>query len=177
MARHRHRRRFRRGHPFLVAVPAFGEVDGDVAAAVAGHAGGDADQLGADGRAAGPGVKRSRQRAGARVRSAVMAARASQAALEALKAKSAEVRSWRIHRRSTWTLDGLAEAMNPIVRGWINYWGRYHRHQQYPLLNRINVYLVRWARKKYKRLRSLKRVRAWWLAVTSRDPGCSRTGR
>jgi len=89
---------------------------------------------------------------------------------EALKAKSSEVRSWRIHRRSTWTLDGLAEAMNPIVRGWINYWGRYHRHQLYPLLNRINAYLVRWARKKYKRLRSLNRARAWWRAVTSRDP-------
>jgi RNA-directed DNA polymerase len=65
---------------------------------------------------------------------------------EALKAKSAEVRSWRIHRRSTWTLDGLAAAINPIVRGWINYWGRYHRHQMYPLLNRINAYLVKWAR-------------------------------
>jgi len=89
---------------------------------------------------------------------------------EALKAKSAEVRSWRIHRRSTWTLDGLAAAINPIVRGWINYWGRYHRHQMYPLLNRINAYLVKWARKKYKRLRSLKRVKAWWLAVTKRDP-------
>jgi len=60
--------------------------------------------------------------------------------------------------------------MNPIVRGWINYWGRYHRHQLYPLLNRINAYLVRWARKKYKRLRSLNRASAWWRAVTSRDP-------
>jgi RNA-directed DNA polymerase len=56
------------------------------------------------------------------------------------------------------------------VRGWINYWGRYHRHQMYPLLNRINAYLVKWARKKYKRLRSLKRAKAWWLAVTERDP-------
>jgi RNA-directed DNA polymerase len=89
---------------------------------------------------------------------------------EALKAKSAEVRTWRIHRRSTSTLDDLAAAINPIVRGWINYWSRYHRHELYPLLNRINAYLVKWARKKYKRLRSLKRAKAWWLAVTTRDP-------
>jgi hypothetical protein len=40
-------------HPFVLAVPARGQVHGDVAAAVAGDAGGDADQLATDGRAAG----------------------------------------------------------------------------------------------------------------------------
>jgi len=44
---------FEQGHPFGLAVPAFGQVHGDVAAAVAGDAGGDGDQLAADGRAAG----------------------------------------------------------------------------------------------------------------------------
>ena len=43
-------------------MPAFGQVQGEVAAAVAGDAGGDADELAADGRAAGFRVKRPRQR-------------------------------------------------------------------------------------------------------------------
>jgi hypothetical protein len=30
--------------------------------------------------------------------------------------------------------------------------------------------LVRWARKKYKRLKTFKRARAWWKAVTQREP-------
>jgi RNA-directed DNA polymerase len=90
---------------------------------------------------------------------------------DALKAKSAEVRSWRIHLRTTWTLDDLAETMNPIVRGWMTYWGRYRRSEMYPLLRRINAYLVRWARRKYRRLRTFKRAIAWWLAVTRRDRG------
>src|SRR6185437_26573 len=41
------------GLPFVVAVPAFGKVEGDVAAAVPGGAGGDVDQVTADGGAAG----------------------------------------------------------------------------------------------------------------------------
>jgi len=39
-----------------------------------------------------------------------------------------------------------------------------------PLLRRINTYLMRWARKKYKRLRGFERLKAWWIKVTQRDP-------
>ncbi len=47
---------FEQVHPLVPAVPAFGQVQGKVAAAVAGGAGGDADQVGAQGGAAGFGV-------------------------------------------------------------------------------------------------------------------------
>ncbi|WP_283234670.1 group II intron maturase-specific domain-containing protein, partial [Candidatus Protofrankia californiensis] len=90
---------------------------------------------------------------------------------DALTAKSAEIRSWRIHRRTGSTLDDLAHTINPIVRGWMNYWGRFNRHELYPLLRRINAYLMRWAQKKYKRLRGYRRVKAWWDAVVQRDRG------
>ena len=89
---------------------------------------------------------------------------------DALKAKSQEVRRWRIHLRTTWTLDSLAKAMNPVVRGWMNYYGRFYRHEMYPLLRRINAYLVRWAQRKYERLRAFTRVKAWWRQVVKRDP-------
>ncbi len=44
------------GHPFVFAVPAFGQAQGDVSSAVPGGAGGDIDQIAADGGAAGSGV-------------------------------------------------------------------------------------------------------------------------
>jgi RNA-directed DNA polymerase len=50
-------------------------------------------------------------------------------------------------------LADLAQAINPIVRGWINYYGRFYRSKLISLLRRIDEYLVRWATKKYKRLR------------------------
>ena len=46
---------------------------------------------------------------------------------EALKAKSARLREMRIHRRTDLSLDDLARWLNPIVSGWINYYGRYNR--------------------------------------------------
>ena len=46
---------------------------------------------------------------------------------EALKAKGAELRAMRIHRRTDLSLDDLARWLNPIVAGWINYYGRFYR--------------------------------------------------
>jgi len=62
---------------------------------------------------------------------------------EALKAKSHKVRGWRIHRRTTTSLNELAQAINPIVAGWINYYGLFGRIQMYPLLSRVYTYLMR----------------------------------
>ncbi|MGH3398195.1 MAG: group II intron maturase-specific domain-containing protein [Streptosporangiaceae bacterium] len=42
---------------------------------------------------------------------------------EALRAKSQVVRGWRIHMRAGTSLNDLAKAINPIVEGWINYYG------------------------------------------------------
>jgi len=58
---------------------------------------------------------------------------------EALKAMGQRVRRWRIHLHVSSDLADLARWMNPIVRGWIQYYGRYYRTALYPLLKRINT--------------------------------------
>jgi RNA-directed DNA polymerase len=90
---------------------------------------------------------------------------------EALKVMGQQAREWRIHRRTRLELGELADWLNPIVSGWMTYYGRFYRSQLYPLLRRINTYLMRWARKKYKRLRSYRRLRAWWTGLVQRAPG------
>lgn len=87
----------------------------------------------------------------------------------AVKRIGRQVRSWRLHLRTTLTLDDLARAINPVVRGWMNYYGRFYRSELYPLLQRINAYLLRWAGKKYRRLRAFKRAYDWWWALIGRD--------
>lgn len=83
---------------------------------------------------------------------------------------SRQVRSWRLHLWNGRSLDELADWLNPVVRGWMNYYGRYHRSGLVPLLQRINTYLMRWAMRKFKRLRSYKRFKAWWFGIIDRDP-------
>jgi RNA-directed DNA polymerase len=90
---------------------------------------------------------------------------------EALKAKGQMVRGWRIHMRTGTSLDELAKAINPIVAGWINYYGLFGRKKLDQLLRRVNTYLMRWARRKYKRLRSFKRFHRWWTGLIDREPG------
>ena len=80
------------------------------------------------------------------------------------------LRRWRLHLWITRSLDELADQINPVVRGWMNYYGRFYRSAFLPLLQRINTYLMRWAGRKYKRLRTRKRFKAWWLGITDRDP-------
>jgi RNA-directed DNA polymerase len=77
---------------------------------------------------------------------------------DALKKVSGAVRRWRLHRKTGHSLADLASWINPIVRGWMQYYGAYYRSALYPLLQRINAYLVRWLRKKFKRLRALKKA-------------------
>jgi RNA-directed DNA polymerase len=90
---------------------------------------------------------------------------------EALKAKGARLRELRIHRRTDLSLDGLARWLNPIIAGWIRYYGRFYRTALDPLLKRVNTYLRRWAGRKYKRLRTHKRFSRWWTGLLAREPG------
>jgi hypothetical protein len=89
---------------------------------------------------------------------------------DALKAKGSIIRRWRLHLRTTSDLAELAKWMNPIIRGWMNYYGKYYRSEMFVLLRRINTYLVRWARRKFKRLRAFKRAKLWWNGLIKREP-------
>ena len=80
------------------------------------------------------------------------------------------VRQWRIHRRTDLNFADLARMINPIVRGWMNYYGAFYPSALSTLLARINTYLVRWVRKKYKRLRSIRKAQARWEYVTTTYP-------
>jgi len=88
------------------------------------------------------------------------------------KAIRHEIRTWRINMRSDKTLEDLARMFNVIVQGWINFYGRFYKAQMYPTLRHINEYLVRWARRKYKRLKHHDRhARQFLAAVARREPG------
>jgi len=89
---------------------------------------------------------------------------------KALKAKGERLREMRIHRCTDLTLDDLARWLNPIVGGWMSYYGRYYRSALLPLLRRVSYYLRRWAGKKYRRLGSEQRFVAWWEGLVKRQP-------
>jgi RNA-directed DNA polymerase len=87
---------------------------------------------------------------------------------DAKRAIGREIRSWHLARRSDKSLTDLARIINPIVQGWINFYGRFYKSMLFHVLRRINDRLVRWAMRKYKRLRGHYTRAVEWLAGVDR---------
>src|SRR5262249_50883086 len=84
----------------------------------------------------------------------------------ALQAMSRTIRRWALHHRSDKALQDLAAMYNPCIRGWINYYGNFYHTQLRPTLTRIDAYVIRWARRKFKRLRhQTKGARDWFVRL------------
>jgi RNA-directed DNA polymerase len=90
---------------------------------------------------------------------------------KAKKAIGTTIRGWHLNRRSDQDLSDLAGDINPQVRGWVNYYGAFYRSELYPLAKRIDEHLVRWAMRKFKRLRGRPQAAwAWLFDVRRRQP-------
>lgn len=89
---------------------------------------------------------------------------------EALKKISSEVRSWRLHHRIGSTFAQLAKAINPVVGGWMRYYGAFYPSALHPLLTRINSYLVRWIRNKYRRFKPARKARRAYKSAVRAYP-------
>ena len=74
-----------------------------------------------------------------------------------------EIRKWELPSRIGVDLETIAREINPQVRGWINYYGKFYRSALYRVIEYIEYKLCMWARKKYKRLRSSKEQARLWL--------------
>ena len=82
---------------------------------------------------------------------------------EASKSIRTTIKSWRLHRMTDKSLRDLACMFNPIIRGWVNYYGQYYKSALRPILNQLNGSLQRWAMRKYKKLRRRKRKAFYFL--------------
>jgi RNA-directed DNA polymerase len=84
---------------------------------------------------------------------------------------SRTIRSWQLHLRSDKSLEDLARMFNAQVQGWINYYGRFYKSAMYPMLRHIEMFLIRWATRKYKRLRRHRtRAKIWLGCIARREP-------
>jgi group II intron reverse transcriptase/maturase len=77
----------------------------------------------------------------------------------AVKAMRSAIRGLHLRRQTQLSLHDIARMLNPLLRGWINYYGRYAPSALAPLLRYVNLTLLAWAMRKFKRFRDHK-VRA-----------------
>jgi len=88
---------------------------------------------------------------------------------KAAKAIRQTIRDWRMaSTRNHQRLEDLARFTNPVVRGWMNYYGRFYRSKCVQVLRHFNEALARWARRKFKRFRRRERASMHWLGCIAR---------
>ena len=82
-----------------------------------------------------------------------------------------EIRSWRLHLRSDRSLEDFSRMFNPILRGWVNYYGSYYKSKLYQALMPLNLIMAKWAMRKYKKLKGhQRRASRWILRIRKRSP-------
>lgn len=80
--------------------------------------------------------------------------------MAAKKAMIREIRSWHLQLKSDKSLHDIANMFGPILRGWANYYGKFHQYALRPVWKRFNFALMHWLMRKHKKLLRHKR-RAW----------------
>lgn len=89
-----------------------------------------------------------------------------------LKSIRLKIKQLRLPCCTSLSLEALAGWLNPMIVGWFNYYGRYHRSALYAISRYINQILVKWARRKYKTLRQHKTRAVQFLEEIARQsPG------
>ncbi len=82
------------------------------------------------------------------------------------------IKGLRLHRRSDLSIDQIAALVNPQLRGWIQYYGRFYRSEMYRVFDPFEKTLGRWATRKYKRMRRRwGRAMCWLRTIRNRQSG------
>jgi len=88
---------------------------------------------------------------------------------KAVKRIRETMRSWQLEKQSRKEIDELADEINPKITGWINYYGKFYKSALTSLFASLNGRLLKWARKKYRKLGRSKLRAIKWMEKVSRE--------
>ena len=91
---------------------------------------------------------------------------------QAVKKMRSSICNWHLRRHGRKTLHEIADFINPVTRGWINYYGKFHKSALYPVFrHQLECHLVKWSMNKYKKLRRCpRRTRHWLKRIAAQNP-------
>lgn len=91
-----------------------------------------------------------------RIRDSIFVSFTPAVSRSAQKGMIKKVRMLAIRKRTDLSLEEIAKWINPMINGWINYYGHFYRSELYKVFRQINKALIWWARHKYKKLQRRK---------------------
>jgi RNA-directed DNA polymerase len=89
----------------------------------------------------------------------------------AVKTMRQTTRKLNYRNRTELSLADISRMYNPVLRGWLEYYGRFSPSAMYPVLRHFNITLVAWAMRKYRRLKGHKTRACLFLeSIAKRQP-------
>jgi RNA-directed DNA polymerase len=86
----------------------------------------------------------------------------------ALNSMRTEIRKLNFRNKTELSIEDISKICNPVLRGWITYYGKYYPSALYPLYRHFNKSLVAWAMRKYKRFKGHKTRASEFLEHTAK---------
>ena len=91
---------------------------------------------------------------------------------KAAKAIRQTVRDWNLKRKVRISLEEIARRINPVVRGWMVYYGRFYRSALCRVVAQVDLHLAKWIVHKHKRVRgNLAKAYEWLRRIRRTKPG------
>lgn len=82
-----------------------------------------------------------------------------------------EIRKWCLHKRSDFSMEEVAGKINPVARGWIEYYGAFFQSELLFLVHHLDKLLYRWVIRKYKKQGSnFKKADNWVKRIKNARP-------
>jgi len=69
-----------------------------------------------------------------------------------------KIKDWNLYWMTNQELSDIAKKYNPVIQGWLNYYGKYGKRELAKVLQHINLHLCHWFRRKYKTYRRKKEL-------------------
>jgi group II intron reverse transcriptase/maturase len=85
---------------------------------------------------------------------------------EAKKDICKTIRQTGIRNRSDLSIEEVAKWLNPMLNGWINYYGKFNKSALKPVMRQVNFTLIKWCTGKYKKFRFSKSKAVWYMVET-----------
>ncbi len=82
-----------------------------------------------------------------------------------------KLKALNVNKLSFKSIVGVAQYLNPLIRGWIQYYGKYRMYELKKVFRLLSARLVWWARKRYKRYKtSIRKAYKWLETVREQFP-------
>lgn len=90
---------------------------------------------------------------------------------KSMRSMREKMNRWQTLKTAGCQIEDIAAEINPVVKGWINYYGKFYKTKLKDFMRTINLKIVKWVRSKYLKVRpSVLKGLHWLKSISDKQP-------